>query len=238
MRHPADATAEPAAPVTGAPSPALLELHGITKRWPRLDAPVLDAADLVLHAGTRTWIGGRNGIGKTTLLRIAAGLIGADAGTVRLAGLDPVADRRAFQARTSFLSAGTGGLYARLTVEWHLSWWGRIALLSAGRRRRAAEEALRWFDLAELTGRRVDRLSMGQRQRLRLAGAFLPEPDVVLLDEPRNSLDAEGLAILAGAVEQAVARGAAVVWCAPTGEEEKVDFDRRLLLERGRLVPA
>jgi ABC-type multidrug transport system ATPase subunit len=219
-------------------APALLELSGITKRWPRLEAPVLDGVDLVLRGGTTTWIGGRNGIGKTTLMRIGAGLIGCDGGRVTLDGLEPFRDRRVFQSRSAFLSAGTGGLYARLTVGWHLNWWGRLALLPAAARRRAAEDALRRFDLEELKGRRVDRMSMGQRQRLRLAGTFLHKPEVILLDEPHNSLDAEGLAILDDAIAEAVARGAAACWCAPTGDSERHDFDIRLLLEHGKLVPA
>ena len=134
---------EPAAPA----APPLLELEGITKRWPRLEHPVLDRVDLVLERGSTTLIGGRNGIGKTTLLRIATGLIGADAGAVTLDGLDPFADRKAFQARTGFLSASNGGLYARLTVQWHLDWWARLAFLPPERRRDAAEDAVRRFGL-------------------------------------------------------------------------------------------
>jgi ABC-type multidrug transport system ATPase subunit len=216
----------------------LLELVGITKRWPRLERPVLDDVDLELQPGSVTWIGGCNGIGKTTLMRIAAGLIGCDDGSVRLDGLHPVRDRRAYQARCGFVSAGTGGLYARLTVRWHLDWWARIAFVAPRQRKHVVRAALERFELVDLARRRVDRMSMGQRQRVRIAGAFLHDPDVVLLDEPRNSLDAEGVEVLAGAVRAATARGAAVLWCAPSGEEEKIESDRRLLLEHGRLVAA
>ena len=221
-----------------APARFLLEMTAVTKTWPGLEHPVLDDLDLDLEAGSVTWIGGRNGIGKTTLMRIAAGLIGQDSGVVTIEDLHPIRDRRAYQHRVGFLSAGNAGLYARLTVGWHLDWWSRIAFIPRARRRQVRETALERFDLRELELRRVDRMSMGQRQRLRLAAAFLHDPDVILLDEPRNSLDAEGVAILAGAVREAIDRGAAVLWCAPTGEEEKIESDRRFLLERGQLVPA
>ncbi|MDQ3721874.1 MAG: ABC transporter ATP-binding protein [Actinomycetota bacterium] len=220
------------------PAEPLLELLGITKRWPRLERPVLDDVDLELQPGTVTWVGGRNGIGKTTLMRIAAGLIRADGGSVRLDGLHPVRDRGAYMSRSAFLSAGSGGLYARLPVRWHLNWWARLAFLPAERRRQVVEVALERFELTELASRRVDRMSMGQRQRVRLAGIFLHEPDVILLDEPRNSLDTEGVEILTSAVSAATARGAAVLWCAPTGEEAKIESDRRFELEHGRLVQA
>ncbi len=216
----------------------LLEMTAVTKAWPSLEHPVLDDVDLDLEPGTVTWIGGRNGIGKTTLMRIAAGLIRQDSGVVTIEDLHPVRDRRAYQDRVGFLSAGNAGLYARLTVGWHLEWWARIAFIPRGRRKQVCEAALDQFDLRELARRRVDRMSMGQRQRLRLAAAFLHGPAVILLDEPRNSLDAEGVEILASAVRTATARGAAVLWCAPTGEEEKIESDHRLLLEHGHLVPA
>ena len=219
-------------------APPLLALAGITKRWPRLDAPVLDRVDLALQPGATTEVVGRNGTGKTTLLRIAAGLIGPDDGSVTLAGLDPTTDRRAFQSRTAFLSAGQGGLYARLTVAWHLDWWGRLALIPAERRRALAAAALREFELEPLEGRRTDRLSTGQRQRLRLAGTFMLAPDVILLDEPASSLDGDGVGLLGRAVTAATARGAAVLWCAPSGTQPAIASDHRYVLEGGRIEPA
>ena len=119
-----------------------------------------------------------------------------------------------------------------------LDWWGRLALLPRARRRELTERALRRFELADLRRRRVDRLSMGQRQRVRLAGTFLRDADLILLDEARNSLDADGVELVETAVAEAIARGSAVVWAAPTGEEPPRDFQRRLHLERGRLMPA
>jgi ABC-type multidrug transport system ATPase subunit len=227
----------PAARAAAPPGAPLLELRGITKAWPGMERPVLDHADLSVPRGAVTLLGGRNGIGKTTLLRIAVGLIGPDSGAVRLDGLDPIADRRAFQARVAFLSAGTGGLYARLSVEWHLDWWGRLGFLTRSQRRQAAAAAIARFDLDELRTRRVDRLSMGQRQRVRLAGTFLRDPDVVVLDEPRNSLDAPAVDRLLAAVAQTRDRGGAVLWAAPTDEGTQFDFDRRLVLEHGKPRP-
>jgi ABC-type multidrug transport system ATPase subunit len=233
------AVAEPGTPAPAAKAaPTVLELTAITKRWPRLEQIVLDEVDLSLIRGTATLMGGANGTGKTTLLRIAAGLIGADAGRVRLEDLDPIADRRAFHSRIALLAAGSGGVYARLTVDWHLEWWGRLAFLSGPRRREAAANARMRFDLDAIRHRRLDRLSMGQRQRVRLAGTFLHDPDVILLDEPRNSLDGAGVERLVSAVADATARGAAVLWAAPTGEPTPFDFDRHLALNRGRLVSA
>lgn len=213
-----------------------LALRGLSKRW-RKDLPlVLDGLDLVLEPGTMTWIGGRNGVGKTTMLRIAAGLIEADAGRAEVWGVSPHENRVRYQRLVSFLPAGDRGLYARLTVGRQLEFCARIALVPRAELRETIERALTDFDLHELADRRVDRLSMGQRQRLRIAMTFLPEPEVALLDEPLTSLDGEGGELLEVAIEGLLARDGAVLWCSPSGEQLDIEFDARFTIEHGRLV--
>jgi ABC-type multidrug transport system ATPase subunit len=215
-----------------------LKLEGITKRWQRTADPVLDGVDLVVEPGTAVLVEGANGAGKTTLLRIGAGLIRPDTGRVQLGPLDPDTDRTAFQRRTGFLSAASAGLYARLTVRDHLRFWSRLALLSRDDRTRCCRRVSDALDLAPLADRRVDRLSMGQRQRVRLAATFLHDPDLVLLDEPANSLDEEGLAVLASEVDLVRRRGGAALWCAPSGAPRPIAFDRRMKVDSGQLTAA
>lgn len=216
---------------------APLSLAGITKRWP--GAPiVLDGVDVQLEPGTVLAIYGRNGAGKTTLLRIAAGLITPDAGSVRVDGYDVERDRTEFQRRIGLLSAGNSGLYARLKTEHHLDMWARLALVPRGRRAEAIERAVDLFDLAPLRGKRVDRLSMGQRQRLRLALAFVHDPTVVLLDEPTTSLDEQAVALLGGALDALKAAGGAAVVCLPSGPEVVPSVDAAMVLDGGRLEAA
>jgi ABC-2 type transport system ATP-binding protein len=216
---------------------ATLELRGVTKRWRRNRPPVLDGVDLALEPGTAVRISGRNGAGKTTLLRIAAGLIGADRGEVSVAGLRPDRDRREYQRHIGLLSAGSSGLYARLSVRRHLELWARLAMLPRAERAPAAERALDEFMLDDLASSRVDRISMGQRQRVRLAMTFMHDPLVALLDEPANSLDDVGGEVLASAVEKLRARGGAALWCCPSGEGQRFDFDRAYVVEDGALRP-
>ena len=215
-----------------------MRLEGIFKRWGRKAAPVLDGVDLELPPGSTTWLGGANGVGKTTLLRVATGAIRPERGVVSLGPLSPERDRREFHRRIAYLAAGDRTLYARLTVQRHLDLWGCLALMSKRERREGIERALDHFQLRELAKRRADRLSLGQRQRVRLAGTFLHSPAVALLDEPHTSLDPNGMEMLATACRELVARGGAVVWCCPTREEAQLEFDRALVLEAGRLHPA
>jgi len=96
--------------------------------------------------------------------------------------------------------------------------------------------ALERFDLQELAARRVDRLSMGQRQRVRLAQAFLHEPGLVLLDEPHTSLDEDGIELIQHAIDEVRARRGAVLWCSPSMHELPLAADAHYLLHDGVVV--
>jgi ABC-2 type transport system ATP-binding protein len=223
--------------VDDAVSPTL-ELQGVSKRWHRKAPPVLDGIDLSLTPGTAVLLTGRNGAGKTTLLRVASGLITPDRGDVRVRGLSPERSRREFHRQVALLSPGDSGLYARLSVRRHLDLAARLALMARPERAAAVERAIDDFELRPLGDRRVDRLSMGQRQRVRVAMAFLHDPLLVLLDEPGTSLDEPGVALLYAALSRLLGRGGAAIWCEPAGSRSDFAFDRRLRLEEGALHAA
>src|SRR5205807_495955 len=213
-------TSDPALPVESLQAPILtdagpaapaLELVGIERSWgPRR---VLDGASLTLPEATVAWLGGRNGAGKTTLLRIAAGILFPDRGSISLCGLHPEHDRRAYHRRLGFLAAGDRGMYARLSVVQNLDLAARLAQVRRRDRTRLVEQGIARFELQSLARRRVDRLSMGQRQRVRLAMTFVHEPQVVLLDEPHTSLDDEALELVEAAMGECTLRGGSVLWC-------------------------
>jgi ABC-type multidrug transport system ATPase subunit len=221
-------------------SVAALALSDVHKTWGHRRGqgnPVLRGVDLTLEPGDFAWIGGRNGAGKTTLLRVASGLIGAEKGHVLAHGLDPGRHRREFQQRVALLSAGNQGLYARLTVRIQVDTWARINFVDRRTRREAVDRALEQFELVELADARCDRISMGQRQRVRLAMTFVSDPDVVLLDEPGTSLDDQGQRLLRAAIDRLLGRGGAVLWVSPAAHESQAQADctRRFVLEGGRL---
>lgn len=221
--------------------PWRLLLRRVHKQWGQRTPPVLDGVELALGVGEIAVLIGENGAGKTTLLRIVAGLIYPDSGEVELDGLDPRRNRVEYQRRIGFLSAGSTGLYARMSACRHVEFAARIAFVHGSRRTVACQDAIARFGLHEFAARRVDRLSMGQRQRVRLAMAFVHRPRLLLLDEPLNSLDERGAHDLSSALEDFRASGGTAICCAPTGGEpgaQLPDADLTLRLERGRLLPA
>jgi ABC-type multidrug transport system ATPase subunit len=225
----------PAALATGT---ALLEVEGLYHRWKGPKPPVLDEVSLTLRAGEVTWIGGRNGAGKTTLLRLAAGILLPQRGSVRIGELTPNSKGGRYRRQIGFLSAGDRSLQARMRVGQQLDYWGRLAYVPRKRRPQMVADTLRRFGLEEFADRRVDRMSMGQRQRIRLAMAFLHEPRVILLDEPRNSLDDDGYRMLNEQIVAAASRGACVLWCSPRGEDRVIACDASYTLSDGHLEPA
>lgn len=180
------------------------------------DRPILENVSLELPPGRIAWLGGSNGVGKTTLLRVASGLLTTDRGEVSLEGLHPVRDRRAYQRRLGFLTAGNGALYARLTVMQHLRFWADIAFIRPAERDGAIARVIEEMDLGELLHSRVERMSMGQRQRARLAMAVLHRPDLLLLDEPHASLDDAGIELVAALLRRHADGGGAAMWCSPS----------------------
>ena len=230
---PADTPARSPAPLQGS-QPSPLVIDDVHRSWgPR---PVLMGASLTLAPGSVTWLGGPNGAGKTTLLRIVAGLLAPQRGSVSVFGLDIERQRDGVARHLGFLSAGDRGLQARLTVTHNLELWAGLALVPRARRAARIGAALHGFALEELAAQRVDRLSMGQRQRVRLAQTFLHDPGLVLLDEPHTSLDDAGLALIERAIDGVRSRGGAVLWCSPASAKLPLEADAHYLLRDGALV--
>jgi heme ABC exporter ATP-binding subunit CcmA len=223
-------------PASGEPPRPALELTDVHRSFgPK---QILRGASLTLAVGTRGFLGGHNGAGKTTLLRVVAGVLAADSGTVLLDGLDPIRDRGAYQQRLGYLPAGNGGLYARLTVRQNLEFWASLALLPKNESRLAVDRAIENFGLADLAKNRCDRISMGQRQRVRLAVTFIHRPKLVLLDEPHTSLDDPALQLLTTALDEHHAAGGTSLWCAPASSQASIESEMSWIVDEGLVRPA
>ena len=173
-----------------APRPqAALTLRGVRKRYPGADHDALVDLDLEVGAGSVTAVVGASGCGKTTLLRLVAGLEIPDAGTVRIGGDDVAGEGVWVQPE----ARGVGMVFQDFALFPHLTVRENVAYGLRGMKRNTREarvrEMLALTGIDELAARYPHQLSGGQRQRVALARALAPDPRLLLLDEPFSSLD-------------------------------------------------
>jgi ABC-type multidrug transport system ATPase subunit len=187
-----------------------------------------------LHAGALTGLVGADGAGKTTLLRLLTGLLRADAGTIRVTGLDPAADTHHLADRVAYMPQRFG-LYEDLTVVENLQLYAGLRGIDAASCRSLFEPLLEFTRLAPFTARRAGQLSGGMKQELGLACALMGRPRVLLLDEPGVGVDPSGRRELWRMVRSLTDEGMAVVWAAAHLDEAE-HCGRVLLLDQGRLL--
>lgn len=182
-----------------------LELHGVAKEIRKNQ--VLRNISLTIERGTVTGFRGVNGSGKTMLLRIISGLIHPTAGSVTI-------DGRLLGKEIEF-PPSMGLLIENPAFLEQYDALDNLRILNSISARKISDKELRGLvervGLGQASGKKYRKYSLGMKQRLGLAAAVLGEPDLVLLDEPTNALDVEGIEILRGLIGQERRRGAAVV---------------------------
>jgi ABC-2 type transport system ATP-binding protein len=206
----------------------VIRASGLTKRF----GPVLavDQLSFEVEPGTVTGFLGRNGAGKTTTLRMLLGLVAPDAGTATINGHAYADLPEPLHQVGAVLEAS--GFHPGRTARNHL----RVQALAGEADPSRIEDVL---DLVELTGaadRRIGGLSLGMRQRLALATALLTDPAVLILDEPTNGLDPEGVRWLRNLLRGLAAEGTAVLISSHMLAEVAQTVDQVVIVDRGRAV--
>ncbi len=190
----------------------------------------VDGLSFLVEAGSVTGFLGPNGAGKTTTLRVLLGLVSPTSGTATIDGRryadlpDPMRMVGAALEASSF--------HPGRTARDHL----RVLSLSAGLPTTRTDEVLAQVALTESADRRVGGFSLGMRQRLALAGALLGDPQVLLLDEPANGLDPEGIAWLRGFLRHLASQGRTVLVSSHVLAEVQQTVDHVVIISRGRLI--
>lgn len=209
----------------------MLELDGVTKTFGTLRA--VDGLSMHVRAGTMHGFVGANGAGKTTTMRIVVGIESADAGTTTVAGAS--AGSSAAQGRVGYLPEERG-LYPSMRVRDHLVYLARLHGLSTGDGRDRADRWLDRLGLSERAGDPVEKLSLGNQQRVQLIAAMLHEPRLLVLDEPFSGLDPVAVDITAEVLSEQVAAGCAVLFSSHQLELVERMCDEVTIIAAGRTV--
>ena len=190
----------------------------------------VDDLSFAVHPGRVTGFLGPNGAGKTTTLRILLGLVSPTAGTATISGSTYGHVTPPMQAVGAALEAAS--FHPGRTALDHL----RVYAPQAGVSDARCREVLDFVGLSTVAGRRVGGFSLGMRQRLALATTLLGDPPVLLLDEPANGLDPEGIAWLRLLLRHLAAEGRTVLVSSHVLSEVEQTVDDVIIIAQGRLV--
>jgi ABC-2 type transport system ATP-binding protein len=209
-------------------SDATIAVSGLRKRFGA--ATALDGMTFTVEPGVVTGFVGPNGAGKSTTMRVILGLDTPDEGTALIGGRPYRGLRRPLTEVGSLLDAGA--LQPSRTARNHLLWIAH----SQGLRARRVDEVLEQAGLTKAARRRAGGFSLGMRQRLGIAAAMLGDPGVVILDEPFNGMDPEGIVWMRHFLRSLAAEGRAVLVSSHLMNELQDSAGHLVVVGRGRVI--
>ncbi|GAA2060623.1 ABC transporter ATP-binding protein [Williamsia deligens] len=211
--------------------PFALEARALTRSFSTRGSGsvrAVDGVDLAIRQGEVVAFLGPNGAGKTTTLDMALGLTRPDSGSVRLFGMSP--DEAVAAGRISAVLQ-SGGLLPDFTVG------ETVAIIAATHRgSTSVDEVMARAGITEIAGRKVSKCSGGEQQRLKFALALLPDPDLIVLDEPTAGMDVESRRAFWAAMRDDAGAGRTVLFATHYLEEADAFADRIVMIAGGRVV--
>jgi ABC-2 type transport system ATP-binding protein len=211
---------------------AALDIRGLRKDF---DRPAVAGLDLLVRAGEFYSLLGPNGAGKTTTLRMVAGLLRPDAGTISIFGVDALHDSVAAKRIMAWVS-DEPMIYDKLTpleyLEFVAGLWGIEPALAA----RRSGELIEWLGLKPHANERCEGFSKGMRQKVALAGALVHDPKLIILDEPLTGLDAGSARQVKTVLRERVSAGGTVIMTTHILEVAERMADRIGVIAGGRLI--
>ncbi|MEM7227019.1 MAG: ABC transporter ATP-binding protein [Pseudomonadota bacterium] len=213
------------------PAPAL-ELKGLSKAF---DRPAVDDLSIKLPPGEFYALLGPNGAGKTTTLRIVAGLLKPDAGSVSVFGIDALENPIEAKRLIAWVP-DEPMIYDRLSPFEYLEFVAGLWGLEPGAAEERAKGLLDWLGLAPHADERCQGFSKGMRQKVALAGALVHEPRLLILDEPLTGLDAGSARLVKDVLTERVAQGVTVILTTHILEVAERMAERIGVIDHGRLI--
>lgn len=213
-----------------------IEIKGLSKQFSPHTSPALQDINATIAQGQIVGLVGPDGSGKTTLIRLMAGLLKSSKGNILIEGYDTIRDAEEIHEKTGYMPQKFG-LYEDLTVLQNLNLYADLRGVVGPLRKETFERLLHFTGLAPFTGRLAKALSGGMKQKLGLACALIKTPKLLLLDEPSVGVDPISRRELWKMVTDLVKEGVSVVWSTAYLNEAQ-DCSTILLLNNGKLLYA
>ncbi|MFC1402956.1 MULTISPECIES: ABC transporter ATP-binding protein [Streptacidiphilus] len=207
-----------------------LEVDGVSKRYG--DTVALSGMTFEVRAGEIFGFVGSNGAGKTTTMRIALGVLAADAGEVRWDGVPVTLETR---SRIGYMPEERG-LYPRMKVGEQLQYLARLHGLTKADAVRATAEWTERLGVAGRMGDEVQKLSLGNQQRVQLAAALVHHPEILVLDEPFSGLDPVAVDVMSEVLREKCADGVPVIFSSHQLDLVERISDRVGIVRAGSMV--
>ncbi|MGG8133003.1 ATP-binding cassette domain-containing protein [Klebsiella aerogenes] len=212
----------------------IITVNGLSRCFPGMDRPAVAPLHCTIHAGYVTGLVGPDGAGKTTLMRMLAGLLKPDEGSASVIGFDPLKDDSALHASLGYMPQKFG-LYEDLTVMENLNLYADLRSVTGEARKKIFERLLEFTSLDPFTGRLAGKLSGGMKQKLGLACTLVGDPKVLLLDEPGVGVDPISRRELWQMVHELAGDGMLILWSTSYLDEAEQCRDV-LLMNEGKLL--
>ncbi|MCK7464004.1 ATP-binding cassette domain-containing protein [Enterobacter roggenkampii] len=213
---------------------AVIQLNSLVKRFAGMDKPAVAPLNCTIRKGYVTGLVGPDGAGKTTLMRMLAGLLKPDEGSTRVLGLDPIKDDGPLHAVLGYMPQKFG-LYEDLTVMENLNLYADLRSVTGETREKTFARLLEFTSLGPFTDRLAGKLSGGMKQKLGLACTLVGEPKVLLLDEPGVGVDPISRRELWQMVHELAGDGMLILWSTSYLDEAEQCRDV-LLMNEGELL--
>lgn len=215
----------------------MLSIEHLGYRYPRADTAALDGVSLTVQRGHVLGLLGPNGAGKTTLISHLAGLLPVQQGQILIDGQPLDAARNANPTRIA-VAPQEYAFYPMLSVAENLACFAAAGRLSGAKRDERIAACLAFAQLERYQGTRAEKLSGGLKRRLNLAIALLPEPELLLFDEPTVGVDPQSRAFILDAIKTLARKGAAVIYTSHYMDEIEAIADRVVILDHGKVLRA
>ncbi|MHB8254591.1 MAG: ABC transporter ATP-binding protein [Acidiferrobacter sp.] len=228
-------TTVPASVRTQIASELAIDIHDVVGRYPRTDRASIDHVSLQVKAGALLGLLGPNGAGKTTLLSMLCALKRPQSGTIRIHGLRFEDQPEPYKDLIGLVPQSLA-LYPRLTGRENLAVFGRMSGLAGSHLRARMEFAIAFAGLEEVAGRRVESYSGGLQRRLNLVTALLPDPPILVLDEPTVGIDPQSRHAIHENLRQLSRTGKTIIYTSHYLDEIEQLCDEIAILDAGRLI--
>jgi ABC-2 type transport system ATP-binding protein len=216
-------------------SNAIVQLQGVTKQYPRTLKPAVSNVSFQIHEGSTFGLLGPNGAGKSSTVMMLCGLSRPDAGTISVAGYDSLKQGALIRQHIG-VAPQEIALFPTLTARENLVYFGRMYGLSGSVIRERVGTYLDTFGLTDKVNKRVQTFSGGMKRRLNLIAALLPEPKLIILDEPTAGVDVQSRNMILNFLIDLKTKGVTIIYSSHVLEEAERICTHIGIMDEGNLI--